>query len=538
MLLASPGLAARPSIDSERGRLATYVDARTADAIGDSARAAKLFGALFAADRSDVAIGRRAVAAGIEAGSFDRAILAARALPPARRQLDARLLLVADQLRRGSLAGALTEVGANDADGAFVLPLLRAWAERDARRDGDAVLNSPESAATLIAPYLAEQRAYLLLASRRPAEAAPLIKIALSVAAGRETRLRFAFADGLRRTGDRAGAAALLAGQPAWLRRYATSSPPKGVAVDNVAAAYAELLLGLALSVGQSEDSSLPISLAQTAHFAAPANSEGTVILALMLRRAGREAEALALLGAIPANDPFVGDARDAAVDLLGKTGRHPEAIRLAQAALDRLRDAATVDDFARLGGAYDKADDHAAAAAAYARATALADQIADPNRWRYRLLRADQLDKLGRWPEAKADLQAALGIAPDEPLVLNFLGYGELERGEDAAAAEAMIRKASALDPDDASITDSLGWALYKRGRLPEAIETLRAASANDPAQAEINEHLGDALFASGRRIEARFAWRAALVTAEAKDKGRIEVKLEHGLTPVTAAP
>ena len=105
-------------------------------------------------------------------------------------------------------------------------------------------------------------------------------------------------------------------------------------------------------------------------------------------------------------------------------------------------------------------------------------------------------------------------------------------------AAAEAMIRKASALDPNDASITDSLGWALYKRGRLPEAIETLRLASAGDPAQAEINEHLGDALFSSGRRIEARFAWRAALVTAEAKDKGRIEAKLERGLTPATVTP
>ena len=447
-------------------------------------------------------------------------------------------MLVADQLRRRNLAGALTEVGANDADGAFVLPLLHAWAERDARRDGDAVLSSPEAAATLIAPFLAEQRAYILLASRRPAEAVPLIKTALGVAGGRETRLRFAFADGLRRNGDRAGAAALLAGQPARLQRFATTSATKGIAVDNVASAYAELLLGLTLSVGQSEDQSLPISLAQTAHFAAPANSEATVILALMLRRAGREAEALALLESVPANDPFVGDARDAMVDLLGKAGRHVDAVQRAQVALGKLGGTATADDVARLGGAYDKADDHAAASDAYARATALADQTADANRWRYRLLRADQLDKLNRWPEAKVELQAALAIAPNEPLVLNFLGYGELERGEETAAAEAMIRKASALDPGDASITDSLGWALYKRGRLPEAIETLRVASANDPAQAEINEHLGDALFASGRRIEARFAWRAALVTAEAKDKGRIEAKLERGLTPVTAAP
>ena len=101
------------------------------------------------------------------------------------------------------------------------------------------------------------------------------------------------------------------------------------------------------------------------------------------------------------------------------------------------------------------------------------------------------------------------------------------------------MIRQALALRPDDPSITDSLGWALFKRGRLQEAIETLQKASAADPAQSEINEHLGDALFHSGRRFEARFAWRAALVTAdEALERQRIEAKIGSGLTAATAAP
>ena len=533
--LPATALAARPAIDSERGRLQTYVDARTADAIGDPHRASLLFSALFDADRSDIAIGRRAVDAGIEAGDFDRAIAAALALPPPRRTLAARLLLVADALRRDRTDTALSFVGSSDADGAFVQPLLRAWAERAAHRDGDAILSSPEAASTLLAPYLPEQRAFLLLASRRAAEATPLIKTALANAGGREDRLRFAFAEGLRRNGDSAGATALLVGAPPSLQRYAKTPAARGVAVDNPAAALSEMLLALALSVGQSDDEGLPISLAQTAHLAAPANSEGAVILALMLRRADRNDEALALLDSVPAGDPLASDARDAAVELLGKTGRNAEAVQRARAAIGR---DATADDFARLGGALDRAGDHGAAADAYAQSIAAADRAGSGRRASYRLLRADQLDKVGRWPEAKTDLLAALAIAPDNALTLNFLGYGELERGEDVAAAEAMIRKASALDPNDASITDSLGWALYKRGRLPEAIETLRLASAGDPAQAEINEHLGDALFSSGRRIEARFAWRAALVTAEAKDKGRIEAKLERGLTPATVTP
>ena len=78
------------------------------------------------------------------------------------------------------------------------------------------------------------------------------------------------------------------------------------------------------------------------------------------------------------------------------------------------------------------------------------------------------------------------------------------------------MIRKASELSPDNASITDSLGWAQFKRGKIDDAIATLQQAAAKDPDQAEIQEHLGDALFKSGRRYEARFAWSAALITGE----------------------
>ena len=154
------------------------------------------------------------------------------------------------------------------------------------------------------------------------------------------------------------------------------------------------------------------------------------------------------------------------------------------------------------------------------------------------RLLRAASLEQIGRWPEARTELEIAMRTEPDNPVLLNFLGYGKLERGEDLDAAEAMIRKASALRPDDASITDSLGWAMYKRGRLPEAVTTLTKAAVGDPAQAEIHEHLGDALFASGRRIEARFAWRAALINAETVDVPRIEAKLDAGLTTANAAP
>jgi Flp pilus assembly protein TadD len=121
---------------------------------------------------------------------------------------------------------------------------------------------------------------------------------------------------------------------------------------------------------------------------------------------------------------------------------------------------------------------------------------------------------------------------------LLNFLGYAELERGENVDSAEAMIRKASELAPDDASITDSLGWAEFKRGKVDQAIATLQQAAEKDPQQSEIQEHLGDALYRSGRRYEARFAWSAALATAEDATANRLKAKLASGLTSANAAP
>jgi len=97
-------------------------------------------------------------------------------------------------------------------------------------------------------------------------------------------------------------------------------------------------------------------------------------------------------------------------------------------------------------------------------------------------LLQANALEEANRWPEAKAALQQGLTLSPDQPLLLNFLGYAQLERGENMDAAEAMIRKASDLAPDDASITDSLGWAQFKRGKVDEAIATLQQAAEKDP--------------------------------------------------------
>ena len=124
------------------------------------------------------------------------------------------------------------------------------------------------------------------------------------------------------------------------------------------------------------------------------------------------------------------------------------------------------------------------------------------------------------------------------QPVALNYLGYAQLERRENVKAAMSLIEQASALKPDDPSITDSLGWAHYLTGDVHRAIPALERAVQGQPSDATINEHLGDAYWAAGRRYEARYAWSAAAVFADTADiAARAKAKAEGGFTPALAA-
>jgi len=523
--------------------LRTYVQARAAEAVGDEARAARLFAGLATQDPADPTIAQRALEGAIAAGNAPLALNIAHGLPARQRGLNARLLLVADDLRAGRIAPALAalETPGQSPDLAFMGPLVRAWAQ--------VMRNDPAALATIaqvavngpLGPFVPEQRALILAGLRQTAEAEPFARRAIAGAGGRETRVRLELAEAFRAAGDRPRALAMLEGQGRGLavaRARIAANQTLGRRIDNPATAFAEILLGLAISLNREDDQDLPIAMAQISRVAVPDNSEAAIVLGLLLDQAGRSIDALAAFATVPANDFLAGQALDARTRTLLKLHRDAEALQLARSAAST-RDS-DMGDFTRLGDVLEALERHGEAADAYLRAASLmpATGPGSADAWTAYLLAGSALEDAGRWPESRSAVEKGLALAPDNPLLLNFLGYAKLTHGEDIDAAEAMIRKASALRPADASITDSLGWALYKRGKLQEAIATLQKAAAGDPAQSEIGEHLGDALYTAGRRYEARFAWRAALVTADAKPAARIQAKIEQGLAPATAAP
>ncbi len=132
---------------------------------------------------------------------------------------------------------------------------------------------------------------------------------------------------------------------------------------------------------------------------------------------------------------------------------------------------------------------------------------IAKPEKrhWTYYYARGTCYERLKKWPQAEADLQRAMQLYPDQPLVLNYLGYSWVDQGRNLKQGMSLIEKAVSLKPDDGYIVDSLGWAHYRLGNYKEAVRYLERAVELRPEDPVLNDHLGDALWRVGREREAR---------------------------------
>ena len=510
---------------------------------GDHARSATLFATLAQAQPTQVDLARDGLSEALGAGQFDLALKLARAIPATKLPTDARLLLAADEIkhRRADRALPWLTVAADNGDLSFLVPLVSAWDAADRGDFARAIATIDQiPAASLLSPLKDEEKALILLKFRRPVDAEPYARRAIGAAGGRETRIRLALADGFLASGDRARARIMVEGIEPGAGEAAQrilAGRPTGEAIDSGLEALSEMLTAFAADLARLQRVAPPVGLVQVARYANPANSSATVLLALLLSAQDRSNEALQILRTVPANDALITEVRDSQARILSEAKRFNEAYAVAASAA--AQPGATASDYSRLGDVLSAMKRNTEAANAYGRAIAMSEASGrKADLWTLMLLQASALEEANRWPEAKQALQRGLALAPDQPLLLNFLGYAKLERGEETDSAEAMIKKASELAPEDASIIDSLGWAQFKRGKTAEAIATLQKAAEKDPDQAEIQEHLGDALYTSGRRYEARFAWNAALVTAEDEVVGRVKAKLASGLTPANAAP
>ncbi len=294
-------------------------------------------------------------------------------------------------------------------------------------------------------------------------------------------------------------------------------------------------IIGSAL-VGESPDD-YALIYARLAGFLRPDHIDALLLSANLLDGLGQYDLAVATYRKVPQDSPDYNAAELGRAEVLRRAAKPDAAIEV----LEQLtRDYPTLPRvYSALGILHSQQESYEAAVAAYDKALEFTEEDA-PGRWAILYRRGISHERLDMWPQAESDFRAALELNPDNPQVLNYLGYSLVEKRQNLDEALDMIQRAVAARPDSGYIVDSLGWILFRLGRYDEAVRHLETAVELMPVDPVVNDHLGDVFWAVGRVLEAQFQWKRALsfvdpedTDAEA-DPDRIRRKLEIGLDAV----
>ncbi|MDO9369060.1 MAG: hypothetical protein Q7T68_10870 [Sphingopyxis sp.] len=532
------------AVDDSGAALNALVRARLAEEGGEPAAALSALATVSSLAPDLPGVRGRMLEQAIQAGDLNAARTAALQLwTIGERRFDAQLVLLVDAMRRSDWKAARDYVSdRGDKTGAdpiarLILPTINAWIDVGAREKLPERHLLAVMGRTRPEPSLALQVALVQVATRRADAAATLTEditptdrtsqlIALRLAATLDKAGEQAVAARLRErivlaSGQREDPMLLLPDQP-------VSTPRAGTAQ------WLGLLAdGLARTPGGQ--SKVPLLFARAAYWLNDQDWAVRATLVEALDRDGQRAAALALLGTGRAALPPVLAMRRA--ELMADTGDLPGAAKLAEAATSG-SDARSL--LVRLADIMRRADDPGSTAQAYERLEgALGDGESDQSlRGSLLIARAELLLRAGSWDDAAPLIEKAVSLRPDDAAILNFAGYSALERRKDMPQSLARIEAAWAQEPQNASITDSLGWAYFLTGRTDEAVDLLEKAQRGEPDNVVIVEHLGDAYWQAGRKFQARYSWRAAALLAEADMAARLEAKLRDGLTAETTAP
>lgn len=216
----------------------------------------------------------------------------------------------------------------------------------------------------------------------------------------------------------------------------------------------------------------------------------------------------------------------------LADLGRNDEAIEHLQALVEARPD--EMRGYLALGGVYGSKENWRASADLYDRAVERLKEP-EPADWNIFYQRGIAYERLREWNEAEPNFRRALELNPDQPQVMNYLGYSWVDKNMNLEEALEMIQKAVELRPSDGYIVDSLGWAYYKLGRFEDAVRELERAVSLRPEDPVLNDHLGDAYWRVGRRLEATFQWSYARdLEPEPDVLAEVEKKLQKGLPPL----
>ena len=297
----------------------------------------------------------------------------------------------------------------------------------------------------------------------------------------------------------------------------------------------AEVLYGLGSAGGRQGDEIAAMVYLRLSLYLAPKNALTQITLADIYDRLHQNEQAIAVYEGVPEGSVLRTTADIQIAQLLDNLGKKQDSAEyLRHIVADHPDDE---DALLALGNAQRGDKKYAEAVDTYTKALA-ASKKPDKVDWPIYYFRGISFEREQKWDKAVADFRKALELFPDQPLVLNYLGYSWVDRGDNLDEAFKMLHKAVELRPSDGYIVDSLGWAYFKLGKFDEAVKELERAIDLKPGDPTINDHLGDAYWRVGRKLDAHFQWNHARdLGPEPEDKAKILEKIAHGL-PDAKAP
>jgi tetratricopeptide (TPR) repeat protein len=447
----------------------------------------------------------------------------------------AELVLADAAAKSGDWRQAVERFRAVPRDGVMQLlqPLLLAWASHGA---GDT-----DQALATLRPYLENPRYRPIVAlhagliadmAGRPLVAAPLYQQAEAEIGEQSPRTALILASWHARSGQLAEAEGILGRMAASVPEASIALPgmiaslgkrPVATPLDGMAEAYATFAAALrAQRTGEFAMIMSRLALdvkpdAATARLMAAdiqAAAKHLDIAAALLDQAGKTTDPIA---------PIIRLRRAGVLEEMGQTD---EAIREVERIGRDYPESSLPDE--ELGDLLRQKQRFSEAIGAYDRVIARIRQ-SSPGDWVIYYSRGIAYERTGQWSRAEADFNHALELSPDQPSVLNYLGYALADMGRNLDRARDMIQRAAARRPNDGAITDSLGWVLFRQGNVAEATKILERAVGLEPEDPTITEHLGDAYWAGGRKIEAQYQWRRALtLNPTPEDAAKLEAKIK----------
>jgi tetratricopeptide (TPR) repeat protein len=300
--------------------------------------------------------------------------------------------------------------------------------------------------------------------------------------------------------------------------------------VKNAADGIAEAYLALAAALQRQDATDFSLSLLRLALDLRPEFTPARLLAADIQFRQGQVSAATAMLSQVAASDALIAVVQLRLAQYAERDGHTAEA----QQQLEQLASQypQRPEPLALLAQMQRDQDHFRESADTYGRAIA---RLAKPGPADWSLFYEQGIvyDRAHDWPHAEADFLRALELSPDQPYVLNYLGYAWTEQGRNLQQARQMIERAVEERPNDGSIVDSLGWVLLRQGDTAGAVRFLERAVELQPEDSTVNGHLGDAYMAVGRRREAEVQWRRALIlNPDPQDVAALQAKLA-GVSP-----